>query len=139
MILLDTDVVSAIMRLEREPAVLAWLNRQERGTLHLTAISVFEVGSGIERLEVGRKRQALADAFRQALSALGGDVIPFDEMAARASSQLYGERWRRGTAIGMGDTQIAGIVLARNAILATRNTRHFADTNIPLINPWETA
>jgi predicted nucleic acid-binding protein len=134
---LDTDVLSAIMRLERERAVFSWLNSQSRGELHMNAISLFEVTSGIEKLDSGRKKQDLATALERAIAILGSRVIPFDDVAARAASDLYGTRRRDGVVVGASDTQIAGIAISRGARLATGNTRHFSDAKIDLINPWK--
>ncbi|HXL98595.1 MAG TPA: PIN domain-containing protein [Rhizomicrobium sp.] len=137
MIILDTDVLSAVMRLEREPEVFSWLNFQSRGDLHMNAISLFEAMSGIEKLDAGHKKQELATALERAIATLGSRVIPFDDIAARAASDLYGTRKRGGVVVGASDTQIAGIAISRGARLATGNTRHFSDTNIGLINPWK--
>jgi hypothetical protein len=105
--------------------------------LHLNAISFFEVRSGIEKLDPGHKRNDLDAAVSRAIMAFGRRILPFDETAARAASDLYGVRRRKGVVVGSADTQIAGIAISRGAILATGNTRHFSDANIPLINPWK--
>jgi predicted nucleic acid-binding protein len=137
MIVLDSDVLSALMRLEREPAVFSWLNSCSRGELYLNAISLFEVRSGIEKLDGGREKRDLEAALEHVVNILGSRVEPFDDIAARAASDLFGKRKLEGIVIGASDTQIAGIAISRGAQLATGNTRHYADAGISLINPWK--
>ena len=135
MIILDTDILSAVMRQDRP--VIDWLNSQSLDDLNITVITLFEVRSGIEKLDAGHKRNKLELALEQAVVEIfDRRVLPFDEVSARAASELFGIRRRAGIVIGTADTQIAGIALVRGAALATHNTRHFSDANIPLIDPW---
>lgn len=135
MIIVDTDVFSAIMKGNRD--IAAWLDRQPLDEVHLCAVSWFEVLSGIEEVQAPLKRRDLRAAARVALGAVGHRIVPFDESAANVASDLYGERRRRGLVVGIGDTQIAGIAVSRDATLATRNVKHFSDLSIPVVNPWE--
>jgi predicted nucleic acid-binding protein len=136
MIILDTDILSAVMR--QDQPVIKWLNSQSLDDLNITAITLFEVRSGIERLDAGHKRSTLELALERAVVEIFDHrVLPFDEISARAASDLFGTRRRAGIVTGTADTQIAGIALVRNATLATHNTRHFSDANIPLIDPWK--
>ena len=137
MILLDTNVLSALMRREPDPVVLEWLDAQPAESVWISAITVFEVRLGLELLAAGRKRRQLEDAFSRALAAtFEGRVLPFDEAAADASGRLGAKRRRSGRTVEIRDLQIAGITLAARASLATRNTRHFEDLEIPLLDPW---
>jgi len=93
---------------------------------------------GLALLPNGRRRQALELAFEQLLTEdLEERVLDFDRSAAEAAAGLAAERQRNGRTVDMRDTQIAGIVIARRATLATRNVKHFADLTAEVVNPWE--
>lgn len=137
MIILDTNVVSALMRERAEPRVTTWLDRQPVESIWITSITVYETALGVALLPKSRRRSALEAAWRQILDIdLDHRVLDFDRAAAEASALLSAERRRGGRVVDVRDTEIAGIALARRAALATRNTRHFADAGIALINPW---
>lgn len=137
MILLDTNVVSALMRRDPETAVVAWLDEQPAESIWTTSITVFEVQTGLELLEPGRRRQQLEDAFAQLLAdELQGRVQPFDQPAAVVAGRIAAERQRAGRTLEIRDVQIAGITAVRKATLATRNIRHFDSLGIDLVNPW---
>jgi len=136
MIVLDTNVVSALMRAEPDIAVLRWLDRQPAESLWLSSITVLEVLLGIALLPAGRRQRALLQAFEALVAEdLGGRVLDFDAAAARAAT-LAAQRRRAGRMVDLRDTQIAGIALARHAAVATRNTRHFKDLSVPVVDPW---
>jgi predicted nucleic acid-binding protein len=136
-ILLDTNVLSAFMKPEPDAAVVAWLDTQPRKSLWTTAITVFEIRTGLELLPLGRRRQSLEDAFTRALQqAFDGRVVPFDETAAQAAGRITAERRKIGRSLEIRDVQIAGIAVARKAAVATRNIRHFEGLGLELINPW---
>jgi hypothetical protein len=135
MILLDTNVVSALMA--QDPAATTWLDHQPLESIWLTAVGVFETRLGIELLAQGRKRSALEGAFHLFLTeGLSGRVAAFDVPAARAAAALAAERRKLGRPVDVRDTQIAGIAIARRATIATRNTRHFQDLPTPVVDPW---
>lgn len=137
MILLDTNVLSALMRRESDPAVVTWLDDQPAESIWTTAITVFEIRFGLEILARGRRRRLLEDAFAQALEEdFEGRVLPFDQTAALAAAAIAAKQRGAGRPVEIRDVQIAGIASARKAALATRNTRHFTDFGIPLVNPW---
>jgi toxin FitB len=139
-IILDTNVLSALMRTEPEAVIADWLDLQPAESIWITSITLFEARLGLALLPKGRKRQALEVAFGRLLEEdLGNRVLDFDSIAATEAAFLAAARQRTGRPIDMRDTQIAGIALARRATLATRNVRHFQDLNVPVINPWETA
>lgn len=137
MIVLDTNVLSALMRSEPEPAVVKWLNGLPPESVWTTSITVFEVRLGLEILAAGRRRRQLEDAFARALEEdFEGRVLPFDQAAAQAAGRIAAERRRAGRAIEIRDVQIAGIISARRATLATRNIRHFEECGLVLVDPW---
>lgn len=137
MIILDTNVISALMRREPDAAVIGWLNRQPGDSVWITAITLFEIRLGLALLSKGRRRQTLEGAFERLLKEdLENRVLDFDGAAAIEAASLAAERQRAGRPVDMRDTQIAGIALARRATLATRNVRHFADLRVPVIDPW---
>lgn len=139
MIVLDTNVLSALMRRTPETPVVAWLDRQPAESVWVTSITLFEARLGLALLPSGRRRQALESAFARLLEEdLQNRVLDFDGAAATEAASLAAERQKAGRPVDMRDTQIAGIALARRATLATRNVRHFADLKVPVVDPWET-
>lgn len=137
MILLDTNVLSALMRREADPALVAWLDAQPPESIWTTAITVFEIRFGLGILAKGRKRKALEEAFASALDEdFEGRVLAFDQAAADAAAAIAARQRQAGRPVEIRDVQIAGIAAARKAALATRNTRHFEGTGITLIDPW---
>lgn len=137
MILLDTSVLSALMRREADPVVVAWLDDLPPESIWTTAISVFEIRFGLAILARGGRRRRLEDAFTKALEEdFDGRVLAFDQAAAEAAAAIAAEQRRAGRPVEIRDVEIAGIAAARKATLATRNTRHFEGTGIVLIDPW---
>jgi toxin FitB len=136
-ILLDTNVISALMRHQPDHAVIDWLNRQTLTALWTTAISIFEIEHGIRRLATGRRQQHLQVAFQSLLrDDLDQRIATFDAAAAKCAAELAAQREKRGRPVDLRDTQIAGIAMANNASLVTRNSQHFGDLAIPVFNPW---
>lgn len=137
MILLDTNVISALMQRNADPAVVAWLDAQPPESIWTTSVTVFEIRFGLEILASGRKRRLLEEAFSGMLEEdFEGRVVPFDEAAAQFAGRIAAERRRAGRGIEIRDVQIAGIAAARKATIATRNTRHFEGLGLDLIDPW---
>ena len=137
MILLDTNVLSALMRREPEPIVVAWLDRQIPEAVWTTSINVFEIEFGLALMEKGRRRDDLTRAFALLLrDDLAGRVAQFDTASASAAADLAARRQRQGRPVDFRDTQIAGIALVRRARIATRNIRHFHDLDPAPIDPW---
>ena len=138
MIILDTNVLSALMRKAPEAPVVAWLDRQPAESVWITSITMFEARLGLALLPSGRRRQALEVAFARLLEEdLQNRVLDFDSAAATEAASLAAERQKAGRPVDMRDTQIAGIALSLRATLATRNTRHFHDLRIPVVDPWQ--
>lgn len=138
MIILDTNVLSALMRQTPDPAVVAWLDQQPRLSIWTTSITVLEVRFGLQVMALGKRRSAVLRAFESVLDKMGQRVLPFEVSAAEQAGDLLASRQRRGRVRDLRDTMIAGIALAQHATLATRNTTHFDDLSVPLINPWIT-
>jgi len=137
LILLDTNVLSAIMRDPPDAAVVDWLDRQAEHDLWTTAVNVFEIRFGLARMAAGAKRRALEAAFEALLgNDLAGRVLALDPMAAEVAAQLAARRAAAGRTVDIRDTLIGGIALARRASVATRNTRHFEDLDTGVIDPW---
>jgi predicted nucleic acid-binding protein len=137
MILLDTNVLSALMQSAPDPGVVEWLDDQPAESIWTTSVTVFEIRTGIELLERGRRRKRLEQMFERLLSDdFEGRVQPFDLAAALAAGTIAATRQRAGQRVEIRDVQIAGIATARRASLATRNTRHFEATGIGVIDPW---
>lgn len=138
MILLDTNVLSALMQHRPDPVVVNWLDGQPAESIWTTSITVFEIRAGIELLERGRRRKRLEQLFSELLTEdLEVRIQPFDQPAAWAAGTIAAERQRAGRTVEIRDVQIAGIATARRAKLATRNARHFEGTGVGLINPWD--
>ncbi len=137
MILLDTKVVSALMRRERDEVVVRWLDGLPAESVWTTSITVFEVRLGLELLAAGRQRRFLDEAFARVLDEdFEGRVQPFDQASALAAGRIAAERQRAGRTVEIRDIQIAGIATARKATLATRNLRHFERLGLQLVDPW---
>lgn len=137
MIILDTNVISAVMQSAPDPRVVAWLDRQPAESIWLTSITVFELRFGLAALPAGRRRHSLELSLVLLLhDDLENRVLDFDAAAAVAAASLAAKRQRAGRPVDMRDTQIAGIAVARHATLATRNVKHFKDSGVPLVNPW---
>lgn len=137
MIVLDTNVVSAMMRRNIDTKIRDWLDSLPAESIWVTAITIFEVRFGIEVLAKGRRRQQLEDDFVQTIAEdFQGRVLDLDQAAADAAASLCAQRRLRGRPIEMRDTLIAGIVVSRRAELATRNLRHFDDLEIAVVDPW---
>jgi len=136
-IILDTNVLSALMRTAPDPPVVTWLDRQPAESVWITSITVFETRLGLALLPQGRRRRALEAAFARLLEDdLENRVLDFNAAAATSAALLAADRQRAVRPADLRDTQIAGIALARHATLATRNVRHFADLKVPVVDPW---
>jgi len=137
MIVLDTNVVSELMKTEVDAALLGWLNQQPRLSIWVSTITVFEIRLGIGLLPASRRRMQLEQSFMRMLSEkIENRTLPFDTAAAEQAATLSAARQRSGRLGELRDTMIAGIAISRRATLATRNTRHFADLPTPVVNPW---
>jgi len=137
-IILDTNVLSELMRSQPAPLVVEWFARQTAATFYVTAITQSEILLGIALLPAGKRRDALTDAaekmFREDFP---GNCLPFDESCAGLYASIVANRRRSGFSITTEDAQIAAIALNLNLPLATRNTRDFLHIEgLTLYNPW---
>ena len=138
MIVLDTNVISEPMKPGADPAVQAWLDRQDAETLYLTATTLSELLFGMEALRAGRRKRGLAAAIEQLLDRLFGErILAFDRSAAVAYAAMVSRAAARGLAISVPDGQIAAVAAVHGFSVATRDTGPFRAAGVPVINPWE--
>ena len=137
MILLDTNVLSALMRREPERRIIRWLDGLPPESVWTTSVTVFEVRLGLEILATGRRRRRLEEAFSRAIEEdFENRVAVFDRPAAEAAGRIAAECRKAGRPVEIRDVQIAGIAAARKARLATGNLKHFEELGLDLIDPW---
>ncbi len=137
MILLDTNVLSELIRREPDDGVLSWMDTLDAAVVATTAITTAELLYGVARLPAGRRKDLLREAVHGLIEDdLGGRVEPFDAGAAAHYAALVSDRERAGRPISAADAQIAAICRKLRATLATRNTDDFEAAGIALINPW---
>lgn len=137
MIILDTNVISALMRPEVNPVPVAWVDDQPKALIWTTAVTVMEIRTGLHQMPDGRRRAALTTGFEVLLAGKFSErVIPLDQIAAEQAARVAARQTARGRNTAIGDFQIAGIAISRGATLATRNVRDFADLGLKLVDPW---
>ncbi|MBO0803132.1 MAG: type II toxin-antitoxin system VapC family toxin [Nocardiopsaceae bacterium] len=140
MIVLDTNVISELVRLVPDPGVLAWLDSLEVSDVATTAVTAAELRYGVARTPDGHRKRELAAAIRGILTEdFYGRILPFDERASGRYAEIVTVREQAGRPIGVADAQIAAICRDLSATLATRNIDDFEQTGIQLINPWKLA
>jgi predicted nucleic acid-binding protein len=137
MILLDTNIVSALMLDRPSIEVAAWLDHQPHLSIWTTSMTVFEIRFGLNLMPAGKRRSQRISAFERILAeVIENRVAAFDDAAAERTAELAAAREKIGRPGELRDTMIAGIVLANHATLATRNVRHFEDISKSVVNPW---
>ena len=137
MIILDTNVISEIMKPNPDPTLLAWLEAQDPSQLATTTVCVAEITYGLARLEPGQRRSRLETRFGQLLTeGLAGRIFGFDLSAAAHYGPLVAKRQRLGRSIEGFDGLICAIALANNAQIVTRNSTDFANSGVTILNPW---
>lgn len=137
MIVLDTNVLSEILRPEPSAVVLRWLNSLMPASAYTTAVTQAEILYGVRALPVGKRRSRLAEEVNSVFAEdFRGRVLPFDSAAALHFAIVFVSRQSVGRPISQFDAMIAAIALSNNASIATRNTRDFEDCGVHLINPW---
>ena len=138
MIVLDTNVLSELMRPNPSFRVITWMQQRPRPQMAVTAITEAEIFYGVELLPLGKRRnQFLSGAESMFAEDFGGRTLPFDSEAARLYAKIASARRANGKPISVPDAQIAAITLAHKAVLATRNIMDFEACGIQLVNPWE--
>jgi toxin FitB len=137
MIILDTNVLSELMRDVPDPGVLGWLDRQPFRSVWITCITLMEIRLGLLTMPAGRRRERMLAELEAILQEeIQGRYAPFDAAAAAQTAGLMALSKSRGRPMEYRDAMIAGTALASNAVLATRNVAHFSDIGINLANPW---
>ena len=137
MILLDTNIVSELMRPAPSPAVMSWLGAQPASSLFISAVTEAELRYGVMLLPEGRRRADLMTALEAMLAEdFAARILPFDSAAAVAFAFIAASRRQAGKPISQFDAQIAAIAQSRGAVLATRNVADFAECGVEIINPW---
>lgn len=137
MIILDTNVLSEMMKSGGHPQVIAWIDRTPRSRLFTTAVSQGEILSGLAMMPDGRRRDELQGRAVALFSLLTADqILPFDSEASVHYARIAGLTKRRGAIVGAFDMQIAAICCANAAPVATRNVKHFESCGIDVIDPW---
>jgi toxin FitB len=137
MIILDTNVLSELMRPKPTPEVVAWIGKQPATELFTTSITEAEIFYGLELLTKGKRRDGLLTAAEAMFAEdLAGRIFGFESGAARAFSKIGAHRRALGRPISHADAQIAAIAQARGAKLATRNVADFADCGLDVVDPW---
>jgi len=138
MIVLDTNVVSELMRSSPDARILHWFSSQSADDLHITAITMSEILYGIELISTARRRETVRAAAEKMFEAVFADrILTFEDRAARAFSQIASSRRRQGKPMADFDAQIAAIARVHGATLATKNPYVFEGCGVRLINPWE--
>jgi len=137
MIVLDTNVISEVMRPNPSPKVLEWMRAEPLASLFTTAITEAELLYGVALLPPGRRRQALEATLTTVLSEdFSGRILPFDSAATREFATVAAGRRRSGRPISDADARIAAIARSRGAAVATRDVEDFAACDLMLIDPW---
>ncbi|MFA6213215.1 MAG: type II toxin-antitoxin system VapC family toxin [Candidatus Obscuribacterales bacterium] len=137
MIILDTNVVSEVVKIGRSSAVVTWLDEMPVDSLYLTAVSLSELCIGVEILPLGKRKSALKADLGELLAKLfGSRVLPFDEDAAIAYGALVGKARLAGKSVSMPAGQIGSIAAVRGFTVATRDTEPFLALGVATIDPW---
>ena len=137
MIVLDTNVISEMMRSHPDAGVTRWYRKRSVRAFFTTSINCAEVLVGIEMMPIGRRRADLAKEARAMFNTeFDGRILSFDQHAAECFAEIVGHRSRLGHPIDALDAQIAAIARAHQMGVATRNVKHFEDCGIDIINPW---
>lgn len=137
MIVLDTNVVSEVMKPSADPAVSAWLNDQVAETLYLSSVTLAELLFGIGALPAGRRKDALAATLDGLLALFGKRLLAFDADAARCFAPLATKARAVGKGFPTPDGYIAAIAVANGFTVATRDTGPFEAAGVMVIDPWK--
>ena len=140
MLVVDTNVLSELMRPTPNAAIASWIAEHATSSLHITAVSEAELRFGLAIMPPGRRRDGLAEGLERMLrTGFANRVLPFDSAAASAYAEIAAARRAMGRPMPEADCQIAAIARSRGMAVLTRNVRDFADAGIDVIDPWTDA
>ena len=134
--LLDTCVLSELVKAAPEPAVLDWVAVCEEPNLFVAALSLAELHRGVARLPRSKRRTALTDWLMRVETGFEGRVLSFSQTTAHAWAEITARAEARGKPMAAFDSLIAAVALEHSLALVTRNVRNFAATDLKLVNPW---
>ena len=138
MFILDTNVVSELMRPAPDPAIASWVAERATSSLFLTAVTEAELRFGLAVMPPGKRRDGLAAGLERMLeTGFANRILPFDSAAARAYAGIGAARRRQGQPAAQADCQIAAIARSRGMAVATPNVRDFEEMGIDVFNPWD--
>lgn len=137
MILLDTNVISELMKPQPNQNVIRWIDRNNCLRLFVSTVTIAEISYGLHALPQGQRRNLLEHAFNKTIQlAFQHRILAFDEAAAHSYGKIMAERKAKGRPFGVPDGQIAAIAHSKGFSLATRNERDFMACGLEIINPW---
>ena len=137
MVVVDTNVLSELMRPTPDTVIASWVGERATSSLHLTAISEAELRFGLAIMPPGRRRDGLAEGLERMLrTGFANRILPFDSAAASAYAEIAAARRAMGRPMPEADYQIAAIARSRDMAVVTHNIRDFADVGINVIDPW---
>jgi len=136
MIVLDTNVVSEVMKPEPHPAVLAWLNDQSAETLYLSSVTLAELFFGIGALPNGKRKELLTQTLDGLMKLFKSRILPFDTEAARHYAELAVTAKAKGLGFPTPDGYIAAIATSHGYLVASRDTAPYEAAAVKVINPW---
>lgn len=137
MIILDTNIISELMKIKPDQKVMAWADNQPDQAVATTAISSAEIYAGINALPDGQRKMKLITALGTILESVIDDILPFDQSAAEVYGILTANLRRNGTPVSQSDVMIAAITLVHDGVLVTRNVKDFLPCGIEVINPFD--
>jgi predicted nucleic acid-binding protein len=137
-VLLDTNVLSEVRRPVPDPKVLTWLDTIDEDRAYLSVASIAELRRGIALMNDGRRREALSAWLAEDLPVrFAGRILPIDPVIAERWGNLMAQARQSGIALSVMDGFFAATALAKELVLATRNTKDFAPLGVPVFNPWD--
>ena len=137
MIILDTDIVNEMTKESPNSQVLNWLETFTYASIYITAITVMELSSGVERMPAGNRKERFVKQNRFLFDTIyAGRVLSFEFTAAKLCGALLAKNWASGKNMKLPDIQIAAIAMSRGFTLATRNVADFHFEGLTLIDPW---
>ncbi len=136
MIVLDTNVLSELLKPAPDPVVVNWVDAQETSELTITALTAAELRAGVALLPEGQRKQRLRRAIESLLTeTFAGAILAFEAESAPHYAEIVASRTRTGRPISTVDAQIAAVSRQHEATLATRNTADFTETGVTLVDP----